>query len=298
MYKIKVIIKTKGASMNNLLNEIKQLAQQGLENTIIAKDDKNKDIFLNIMLKSELALNKIPMKNTNSLLPTNKEESSRTYEKIDDDIKMNMYLVAYCFSCYEHTSLYPKFSQDKAFIVAAEQLGVKKNTLKNARDWFDGHNDSHRSGWWQAPLPEDMERAKNVFDNKSRNELISEAQNILEINEVETKSCNFGQSLKSSKYGGKFRSKSEVEEFIDIIVKQSPSVAKDLIEQCSQKTFIACYEIFAKKYNESTESLKHEIVKCDPRTASNSDFSLWIRARFIQEIFKQNLEKDVLDIVN
>ena len=49
--------------MNNLLNEIKQLAQQGLENTIIAKDDKNKDIFLNIMLKSELALNKIPMKN-------------------------------------------------------------------------------------------------------------------------------------------------------------------------------------------------------------------------------------------
>ena len=76
--------------MNNLLNEIKQLAQQGLENTIIAKDDKNKDIFLNIMLKSELALNKIPMKNINPLLSTNKEESSRTYEKIDDDIKMNI----------------------------------------------------------------------------------------------------------------------------------------------------------------------------------------------------------------
>ena len=31
--------------MNILLNEIKQLAQQGLENAIIAKDDKNKDIF-------------------------------------------------------------------------------------------------------------------------------------------------------------------------------------------------------------------------------------------------------------
>ena len=73
---------------------------------------------------------------------------------------------------------------------------------------------------------------------------------------------------------------------------------KYLMAESSQKTFIACYEIFAKKYNESTESLKHEIVKCDPRTASNSDFSLWIRARFIQEIFKQNLEKDALEIVS
>ena len=192
----------------------------------------------------------------------------------------------------------PKMDIGNKTVISCMIMTPIENTLKNARDWFDGHNDSHRSGWWQAPLPEDMERAKNVFDNKSRNELISEAQNILEINEVETKSCNFGQSLKSSKYGGKFRSKSEVEEFIDIIVKQSPSVAKDIIEQCSQKTFIACYEIFAKKYNESTESLKHEIVKCDPRTASNSDFSLWIRARFVQEIFKQNLEKYALDIAN
>lgn len=282
--------------MNNLLNEIKQLAQQGLENAIIAKDDKNKDIFLKIMLKSELALSKTATNNVNYSSSVNKEETSRTYEKLDDDIKMNMYLVAYCFSCYEHTSLYPKFSQDKAFIVASEQLGVKKNTLKNARDWFDGHNDSHRSGWWQAPLPEDMERAKNVFDNKSRNELINEAKNILEIKETEPKNYNFGQSLKSNKYGGKFRSKSEVEEFISIVVNQSPTVVRDLVEQCSQKTFIACYEIFAKKYNNPTDSLKVEIVKYDPRTASSSDFSLWIRTRFIQEIFKQKLEKEAFEI--
>ena len=284
--------------MNNLLNEIKQLAQQGLENTILSKDDRNKDIFLKIMLKSELALNKSITSNVNHSNSINKEESSRTYEKLDDDIKMNMYLVAYCFSCYEHNSLYPKFSQDKAFIIASEQLGVKKNTLKNARDWFDGHNDSHRSGWWQAPLPEDMERAKNIFDNRSRNELINEAKNILEIKDAESENRNFGQSLKSNKYGGKFRSKSEVEEFINIVTKQSPTVAKDLVEQCSQKTFAACYEVFAHKYNESTESLKYEIVKYDPRTASNSDFSLWIRARFIQEIFKQKLEKVALDFAN
>ena len=284
--------------MKNLFNEIKELAQEGLEHAIIAKDADNKEIFIKIMLKAEMGLSYQTKQSITSFKPLTKQEPIRTYERISTDSKTDMYLVAYCFSYFEHECLYPNCSQDKAFSIASEKLGVKKSTLKNTRDWFDGHNDNHRSGWWQAPLPDDMERAKTVFDKKSRNELISAAQNILEINEVEAKNCNFGQSLKSSKYGGKFHNKSEVEEFIDIIVKQSPSVAKDLIEQCSQKTFIACYEIFAKKYNESTESLKHEIVKCDPRTASNSDFSLWIRARFIQEIFKQNLEKDALEIVS
>lgn len=283
--------------MKEIFNEIKQLAQQGLENCIILKEDKNKDIFLKIMLKSESGLNMVDIKNIKKIDFTNKIETSRTYEKIDDDKKMDMYLVAYCFSCYEHTSLYPKISQDKAFILASEQLGVKKNTLKNARDWFDGHNDSHRSGWWQAPLPEDMERAKNFFDNKIRSELIFEAKKILEINDLDIKKISFGQSLKSSKYGGKFRSKAEVKEFIDIVVNESPTVVKDLIDQCSQKTFIACYEYFSKNYNETTDSLTGEIVKLDPRTASNSEFSLWIRARFIQEIFKRNLEQEAIEIL-
>lgn len=102
-------------------------------------------------------------------------------EKIEDETKNALYLIAYCFSCYEHTSLYPKFSQDKAFIVAAEQLGVKKNTLKNARDWFDGHNDSPRSGWWQKPLPTGMKNAKNKFDIKNKVTLLEEAKSILGI---------------------------------------------------------------------------------------------------------------------
>lgn len=285
--------------MNNLLDEIKQLSQQGLENAILNKDDKNKNIFLNIMLKTELAINKYKGNSLNySNRTTIEEYSLRTYEKLDDDVKMNMYLVAYCFSRYEHSCLYSNLNQDKAFIIAAEKLGVKKNTLKNIRDWFDGHNDSHRSGWWQAPLPEDIERAKKVFDNRTRSELIQEARKILEINENKTSKCRFGQTLKNSKYGGKFRSKIDVEDFIRTIVNQSPTIVEDLVEQCSQKTFIACYDAFSQKYNNPTETLLLEIVKCDPRTASNSEFSLWIRARFIQEIFRHNLEKEALKIKN
>ena len=280
--------------MNNLLSEIKELAQKGMENTIISHDEKNKDIFLNIMLKTEVALSKFNEVKDYHVL---KEDTARTYEKLDEDVKSNMYLIAYCFSKYEHNSLYPTLSQDKAFIIASEKLGVKKNTLKNARDWFDGHNDNHRSGWWQQPLPDDMQKFKEIYDQKARNEIIHEAESILDINTKELYgNKNFGQYLKSTRFHGKFLSKQEVEEFIKIVVSESSTVAKDLVEQCSQRTFKACYENFSKNYGEPTENLTSEIVKCDPGAASYSNFSLWIRARFIQEIFKRNLEEEALKV--
>ena len=282
-----------GVIMKNILSEIKELAQKGMENTIISHDEENKNIFLNIMLKTELAINKLKENKDCQVL---KEDTSRTYEKIDEDVKSNMYLIAYCFSKYEHDSLYPNFSQDKAFIIASEKLGVKKTTLKNARDWFDGHNDNHRSGWWQQPLPEDMQKFKDIYDKKTREAVISEAKSILDINREEAYDMkDFGQYLKSTRFHGKFLNKQEVEEFIKIVVEKSSTVAKDLVEQCSIKTFKACYENFSKIYNKSTDDLIPEIEQCDPRTVSMSNFSKWIRARFIQEIFIRNLEQEVLD---
>lgn len=280
--------------MKKLLTEIKELAQKGMENTVISNDNLNKELFLNIMLKSEVALNKLNQNVGNAAY-----EGSRTYEKIDDDLKSNMYVVGYCFSNYEHMSLYPELSQDKAFIIAAEKLGVKKNTLKNVRDWFDGHNDSHRSGWWQQELPEDMQKFKEIYDKKDKGSILKEAREILEINEIyENKMQDFGLKLKNDRFHGKFRKKDEVEEFIQIVLKNSSNVVKDFVEQCSKRTFKMCYEYFAEHYTDSLDSLSAAIVKFDSRTAPNSDFSHWIRARFIQEIFKQGLEKDAYKIVN
>jgi hypothetical protein len=283
--------------MKNLLLEIKELAQKGMEKAVISHDEENKNTFLSIMLKTEIAISKLNENKHGLDLQSSKEEISRTYEKIDEDIKSNMYLVAYCFSKYEHNSLYPTLSQDKAFIVASEKLGVKKNTLKNARDWFDGHCDNHRSGWWQQPLPDDMQKFKDIYDNKSRNEIIGEAMSVLDIQAEEPcENESFGRHLKNTKYHGKFLNKQEVEEFIKTVTEESPTVAKDLVEQCSQRTFNACCDSFSKIYNEPVENLVSEIVKCDPRTVSNSNFSLWIRARFIQEIFKRNLAEEALKV--
>lgn len=167
--------------MYNLLNTIKELAQKGYEKSVISNDADNKELFLNIMLKTEIVLNNVENKNKVKI-QFNEKKTNRTYEKIEDNTKREMYLIAYCFSYYEHTCLYPQYNQDKAFNVAAEKLGVKKSTLKNARDWFDGHNNNARSGWWQAPLPEDMEKFKKIYSKKSEADTVSEAKNILGIN--------------------------------------------------------------------------------------------------------------------
>ena len=41
--------------MKNLLLEIKELAQKGMEKAVISHDEENKNTFLSIMLKTEIA---------------------------------------------------------------------------------------------------------------------------------------------------------------------------------------------------------------------------------------------------
>lgn len=166
--------------MNDLLNEIKQLTKTGYETAIISNEEKSKDIFFNILLKIEMAL-----KTMSSAQPINNtltsQHTDRTYEKMDEETKRQAYIVAYCFSYYEHTSLYPECTQDQAFEIAARKLNIKKNTLKNYRDAFDGHNNSPRKGWWQKELPYDMEQIKHTHEAKPKWENISAAKEILGI---------------------------------------------------------------------------------------------------------------------
>lgn len=117
--------------MDNLLNEIKHLTQQGLEKSIISMDENYKEIFLQIMLKSETAIEKFSQLSTSQKSIYEKVSSSvRTHDRIDEARKSNMYLIAYCFSRFEYTSLFPQYNQTKSFDIAAEKLGAKKNTLK------------------------------------------------------------------------------------------------------------------------------------------------------------------------
>lgn len=120
------------------------------------------------MLKSETAIEKFSQLSTSQKSIYEKVNSSvRTHDRIDEARKSNMYLIAYCFSRFEHTSLFPRYNQTKSFDIAAEKLGAKKNTLKNYRDYFDANNDNDRKGWWKASLPDDMQRFKEIYDLKN-----------------------------------------------------------------------------------------------------------------------------------
>ena len=110
-----------------------------------------------------------------------KPSNQTKYQNNTYDDKEREYLIAYCFSKFEHYSLYHDCNQDKAFSIAASKLGINKNTLKNYRDYYDAHIDNPRSGWWQKPLPTGMKNAKNKFDIKNKVTLLEEAKSILGI---------------------------------------------------------------------------------------------------------------------
>ncbi len=169
--------------MQNIIEkvqEIRQLARQGMKDMILADDSKTEEIFLEIMEKSKSILDRLERKDF-SKENTSKENVRTRTGRIPDDVKQKVNLVAYCFSEYEHTSLYPNRSQQEAFELAAQALEVKKNTLSNIRDSFDGHNNSHRRGWYQAELSSDLVKTKEICSRSDKNTILAKARQILGI---------------------------------------------------------------------------------------------------------------------
>jgi len=60
-------------------------------------------------------------------------------------------IAAFYLSKFEHDKL-RLGNQGETFSKIADALSIKKNTLKNYRDYFDPHTGSHRKGWWQVEL--------------------------------------------------------------------------------------------------------------------------------------------------
>lgn len=107
---------------------------------------------------------------------------SPSTQKLNKATDRDINIVAFCFSYFEHTPLYPNNNQTEAFRFAAQSLGMNKNSLKNIRDAFDGHNDNARRGWWQAELsPLQQEIKKQYEDRTKKEEVITMAKEILGI---------------------------------------------------------------------------------------------------------------------
>lgn len=160
--------------MQNFYEKVESIADQTLA-AIYQKDlDKAKDLMYSLIVTIKI------LKQTPVEVISNKN-NQRTYDSHEETTRHNMHVVGYCFSTYEHTSLYPAYTQDKALNLAAQIIGVKKNTLKQTRDAFDGHNNSPRKGYWQSKLPTALQKIKDKYDKIKKETVITEAKKILNL---------------------------------------------------------------------------------------------------------------------
>lgn len=179
--------KQKRKSMKTKLKKIQELAKQGVELSLANGGAEYKDIYLAIYCETSLLLEMMESKSSRDLTP-----STRNKSKCDID---NMHKIAFYFSRYGHEDLYPNQTQGAAFECVAEKLGIKKNTFKNTRDYFDGlysfmHPDDmtrSRKGWdFNGTVPpQQMEKIKKYeeqYSCVSRGELLDEIRTILELN--------------------------------------------------------------------------------------------------------------------
>ncbi len=92
------------------------------------------------------------------------------HERMEPGVRHNVLIAALYLSRFGHEEL-GLGNQDQTFERAAPILGTKKHTLKNYRDHFDPHTESHRSGWWQVTLPDDLRAILEEHGTASEPEL-------------------------------------------------------------------------------------------------------------------------------
>lgn len=100
--------------------------------------------------------------------PTTREVTDR--ERLEPETRRRVLITALYLSRFGHGAL-DLGNQDQTFERAAELLGTKKHTLKNHRDRFDPHTESHRRGWWQAELSDDQREILAELGSTSEPEL-------------------------------------------------------------------------------------------------------------------------------
>lgn len=97
--------------------------------------------------------------------------------KNQDDIA----LIAYCFSAYETTSVYPNLKQGEAFKVAATVLEMNPNTLTRARSSMDNLTLTGIRKVCGNPPSKYLQDAYQLHNTKSKDEIIALAKKILKI---------------------------------------------------------------------------------------------------------------------
>jgi hypothetical protein len=134
-----------------LIDGLRQLADESY-------DDSVASVVAKLLLRRERT----------EAAPSARESVER--ERMEPEVRRKVLLVALYLSRFDHQAL-GLGNQDQTFERAAALLGAKKNTLKNYRDWFDPHTESHRRGWWQAELPDGFQQLLSQYGSLAEPDL-------------------------------------------------------------------------------------------------------------------------------
>jgi hypothetical protein len=137
-----------------LVERLQRLAEESYDNSVAS-------VVAKLLLRNEEA--RRPAERT-----VVREVAER--ERLEPETRRKVLLTALYLSRFGHQAL-GLGNQDQTFERAADALGTKKHTLKNYRDYFDPHTGSHRRGWWQAELPEELRDVLQEYADASEPEL-------------------------------------------------------------------------------------------------------------------------------
>ena len=150
------------------LEKLRQLAEAGYSSSLENNEVISKQFFWDILrVLNEASAQKA-------------SEITNHYSRVPD--RKKMLIVAYYLSEYGHETLFQGtyISQQDAIKKAAEILHIKANTLKNQRDFFDTHTNSHREGW-KKDLDSHQQAIFDEMRNLSQDEALNKVRTILKL---------------------------------------------------------------------------------------------------------------------
>jgi hypothetical protein len=164
--------------MDMLVESILSNTKKAYKESVLIDNSIIQDLLLSVLADCSRLADSIDKQELICNVESSDKRITRVRSTLSDDHSKDINIVAYVFSEYEHTSLFPNKSQTEAFEEASGLLNVKLTTFRNKRDAYDRYTSSARAGW-DKPLSTQMKDIFNEYKILSKDIAIANARLIL-----------------------------------------------------------------------------------------------------------------------
>ncbi len=168
--------------MNELVESILSNTKKAYKESALIDNLVIQDLLLSVLADCSRLQDSIASKDVASNFVDDKDKKvfkPRERITLSDEKSRDINIIAYIFSKYEHTALFPNKNQTDAFKEISKLLDVKPTTFRNKRDAFDRFTNSTRAGW-DKPLSESMQEIFDEYKSLSKENALDYAKAILD----------------------------------------------------------------------------------------------------------------------